>query len=85
MLVIAKAYGDRPLTRRIAQDSGEIVYLVDPAINEEVVKRDEMGVGFPRWAVFSYDAELADSLSQAWVNGDSEHLSALWARVTRLS
>lgn len=78
MLVIARAYGDRPLVREVTGASDGLIYLINPSAAETHGIAPFSGVGFPACAVYEHDQSIAESLASAWEAGDVERLTRLW-------
>ena len=78
MLVIARAYKDRPLLRTVVGTAPSVIFLhnqdalgVDGAV-------DKSGVGFPRDCVFPYDSTVYQALLAQWEAGNAAELARLW-------
>jgi hypothetical protein len=78
MLVLARAYGGRPLVHRVTGSSSGLVYLVNPSSARTGGARPCSGVGFPVDAVYELDLGITDSLTAAWEAGDIEAVNRLW-------
>lgn len=80
MRVIAKAYADQPLDRQLTGIRGEVVYVTNPSTGNANGTPRFSGVGFPADCVFEFDAELFDSLTNAWKASEVSALAMLWGR-----
>lgn len=60
-LVIVRAFGGKPLVRRIWEDAGRGVYITTDAIFKNLLAGDNkiQPVGFPREDVFKFDSGIA--------------------------
>lgn len=85
MLVIARAYADRPLKRLVTGKAHGLTYLANPSVDISELEGSPGGVGFPDSAVFEFDSDLMDSLDSAWASGDGTKLKQLWRKATPLS
>jgi hypothetical protein len=81
MRVLARAYGDRPLDRVVAEKTAQRVYVSTPSA---LSANDSAGVGFPLSCVFEFDESLYRDLEGAWREGDSARVAELWARAQPL-
>ena len=66
--VIAKAFGGRPLTRRVWEATSETVYICTDERYGELLdgKENCHPIGFPREYVFEYDSGMASELESQW-------------------
>lgn len=85
MHVIARGYGDEPLDRATAGIEGDVVFIVNPAVNRPVDNLTAAGVGFPTSCVFEYSESLWRDLSDAWARADLQRLQSLWSQATPVS
>jgi hypothetical protein len=84
MRVLARAYGDRPLDRVAVRFEKKVTFIAAQSVASAMQPGELGGIGFPRENVFTFDAELFESLEGAWSDGDGETLSRLWAKATPL-
>ncbi len=65
-LVIVKAYGEKPLIRRIWNSNENVVYITnDEQFQLLIAGKDAIEpIGFPREDVFKYDQKLATSMER---------------------
>lgn len=83
-LIIAMAYGGRPL-ERLASGKGEAVtFLVAPSEGSAAGDSALKGVGFPDSACFQHDSNLFRLLKDAYERRDERELQALWAKARPL-
>lgn len=75
MRVLARAYGDQPLDRVVADRSGRTVFV---ATESALSANSSAGVGFPINCIYEFDESLFRDLEGAWRAGDSQRLSDLW-------
>lgn len=66
--VIAKAFGNKPLVRRVWESTTETVYICTDARYTELLEGEQgcYPIGFPRRCVFEYDISLASDLEKEW-------------------
>ena len=67
-MVIVRAFGDRPLVRRVWYVGKRAVYVTDDKCLRLLAKGKEapIPIGFPREDVFAYNAQLAKELEMLY-------------------
>jgi hypothetical protein len=66
MLVIARAYGNQPLKRVVTGTRKKLVYLLNPMVASSVGITPLAGVGFPKDAIYEFDAADFAALTESW-------------------
>ncbi len=84
MRCIAKAYMDEPLERLINGIENNLVYLVNPSMEDALKEHPDLGVGFPPESIFEYEVGLFSKLRRAFERGEVEVLRSLWKAATPL-
>jgi len=82
MRVIARAYGDEPLQRIVTGSCGNLVYLINPSLDNANGIRPLSGVGFPKSSIYEFELATFESLCLAWRSGDPERLRRAWGMTT---
>lgn len=78
MLVIARAYKDRPLVRTVVGTAPGVVFLHNQDATNEHGPVDKSGVGFPRDCVFAFDTAVYQQLEGEWSASRFAALAAMW-------
>lgn len=78
MLVIARAYRDRPLRRTVVGTAPGVIFLHNQDASAVDGTVDKSGVGFPRDCVFPFADAVYRRLQAEWDAGDTAALTKLW-------
>lgn len=85
MRVLARAYKDEPLDRKLVGQNERVFYVAHPSTVSSTGICESGGVGFPKQFVFEFDSELFDTLHAAWESRDAASLEVLWSRARPLA
>ena len=84
-LVIVRAFGSRPLARRLwgVQGGGAYVCGEDQFNLLAAGREAPPPIGFPREDVFEYEPQALLNLERAFTTGNNKTLKKAWSRVKR--